>query len=193
MPGTAEINCWGGYEKQYQVRIDPRGLIKHDLTFDQVVQAVRDNNLNVGGGYLNRSGQRLLVSGAGRTHDLEQIRNIVVTAKEGVPIRVGDVAEVEIGHDLPPGGVTADGGGTIVLGLGFMLMGENGHDVTSRLKEKLEQVKTNFAGRRPGRNALRPHGAGRPRHRHGAQQPVRGRPAGGRRAVPLPGQPAGRV
>src|SRR5713226_2730452 len=70
VPGTAEINSWGGYEKEYQVRIDPRGLIKHGVTFEQVVQAVRDNNLSAGGGYLNRSGQRLLISGVARTHDV---------------------------------------------------------------------------------------------------------------------------
>src|SRR5438067_9129369 len=76
VPGTAEINSWGGYEKEYQVRIDPRGLIKHRVTFEQVVQAVRDNNLSVGGGYLNRSGQRLVISGLARTHDLAHIRDI---------------------------------------------------------------------------------------------------------------------
>ncbi|HLJ96789.1 MAG TPA: CusA/CzcA family heavy metal efflux RND transporter [Gemmataceae bacterium] len=141
VPGTAEINSWGGYEKEYQVRIDPRGLIKHGVTFEQVVQAVRDNNLSAGGGYLNRSGQRLVISGIARTHDVAHIRDIVVTAKGGVPIKVGDVAEVEIGHGLPPGGVTADAGGCVVLGLGFMLMGENGYAVTNRLKEKFEQVK----------------------------------------------------
>src|SRR6266849_2332970 len=141
VPGTAEINSWGGYEKEFQVRIDPRGLIKHGVTFEQVVQAVRDNNLSAGGGYLNRSGQRLLISGVARTHNVAQIRDIVVTAKEGVPIKVGDVAEVEIGHGLPSGGVTADASGSVVLGLGFMLMGENGYAVTNRLKEKFEQVK----------------------------------------------------
>jgi cobalt-zinc-cadmium resistance protein CzcA len=141
VPGTAEINSWGGYEKEYQVRIDPRGLIRHGVTFEQVVQAVRDNNLSAGGGYLNRSGQRLVISGAARTQDVAQIRDVVVTAKEGVPIKIRDVAEVEIGHALPAGGVTADAGGPVVLGLGFMLMGENGYAVTNRLKEKFEQVK----------------------------------------------------
>jgi cobalt-zinc-cadmium resistance protein CzcA len=143
VPGTAEINSWGGYEKEYQVRIDPRRLIKHGVTFEQVVQAIRDNNLSAGGGYLTRSGQRLVISGAARTHDLAQIGDVVVTAKNGVPIKVRDVAAVEIGHALPPGGVTADAGGPIVLGLGFMLMGENGYAVTNRLKEKFERVKAN--------------------------------------------------
>src|ERR1051326_2719737 len=59
VPGTAEINSWGGLEKEYQVRVDPRGLIRHDVTFTQVADALRDNNLNAGGGRLNRAGQQL--------------------------------------------------------------------------------------------------------------------------------------
>jgi cobalt-zinc-cadmium resistance protein CzcA len=141
VPGTAEINSWGGYEKEYQVRVDPLWLIRHGVTFAQVMQAVRDNNLNVGGGSLDRAGQRLIISGLARTSNVEQIRDIVVTAREGVPIRVRDVAEVMVGHPLPPGGVTADANGPVVLGLGFMLMGENSHDVTTRLKAKFEEVK----------------------------------------------------
>src|SRR5436309_2785232 len=66
VPGTAEINGWGGQQKQYQVVIDPDRLLKFDVTFDQVVQALHDNNLNVGGGALDRSGEQLLVHGSGR-------------------------------------------------------------------------------------------------------------------------------
>src|SRR5947209_15411747 len=83
----------------------------------------------------------LLVHGVGRTVNVEQIKAIVVTAKEGVPIRVGDVADVEIGHAIRRGAVTADGKGEAVLGLGFMLMGENSHVVTRDLKKKLEEIK----------------------------------------------------
>ena len=72
----------------------------------------------------------LLVHGLGRVSDVEQIRDIVVTARDGVPIRVGDVADVQIGHEIRRGAVTADGKGEVVLGLGFMLMGENSHEVT---------------------------------------------------------------
>ncbi len=142
VPGTAEINSWGGYQKEYVVRVDPLKLIKHGVTFGQVMQAVRDNNLNVGGGNLSRSGQMLVISGIARTHSVEQIQDIVVTAKEGIPIKVSDVAQVEVGHALPTGGVTADGRQRpVVLGLGFMLMGENSHVVTNRLKGKFEDVK----------------------------------------------------
>ena len=142
--GVAEINSWGGYEKQYQVRIDPSRLIKHGLTFDEVVEAVERNNRNVGGGNIRQNSQMLLVHGLGRTVNAEQIRNIVVTAKEGVPIRVRDVADVEIGHEVRRGAVTADGKGEVVLGLGFMQMGENSHQVTWSMKHRLDEIKANL-------------------------------------------------
>jgi cobalt-zinc-cadmium resistance protein CzcA len=141
VPGTAEINGWGGLQKQYQVLIDPDRLLKYDVSFDQVVRALHDNNLNVGGGALDQSGEMLLVHGAGRTSDVTQIRNVPVTAREGSPVRVGDVAEVRVGSALRMGGVTADGKGEVVLGLGFLLMGENGHVVTHHLQQKLHEVR----------------------------------------------------
>jgi cobalt-zinc-cadmium resistance protein CzcA len=140
--GTAEVNSWGGYEKQYQVRIDPSRLIKEGLTFDDVTAAVEKNNRNVGGGNIRQNSQMLLVHGIGRTVNVEQIKNIVVKAHEGVPVRVRDVADVEIGHEVRRGAVTADGQGEVVLGLGFMLMGENSHEVTWDLKRRLDQIKT---------------------------------------------------
>ncbi|MCZ2342651.1 MAG: CusA/CzcA family heavy metal efflux RND transporter [Bacteroidales bacterium] len=140
VPGTAEINSWGGYEKQYQIRMSPDRLIKHDVTFSEVVEAVQKNNFNVGGGNINQQGGMLLVQGLGRTTDLEQIRQIVITAKEGVPVCVSDVAEVMIGHEIRRGAVTADGKGEVVLGLGFMLMGENSHEVTWAMKNKLDSL-----------------------------------------------------
>ena len=139
--GTAEINSWGGFEKQYQVRIDPQRLIKYDLTFEQVVTAVAKNNRNIGGGNITIGSQMQLVHGIGRTVNVEQIRNIVVTARDGVPTRIRDVADVEIGHEIRRGAVTANGRGEVVLGLGFMLMGENSHVVTRKMKAKLDEIR----------------------------------------------------
>jgi cobalt-zinc-cadmium resistance protein CzcA len=141
VPGTAEINGWGGHQKQYQVLIDPDRLLKYDVTFDQVVQALQDNNLNVGGGALNRAGEMLLVHGWGRTASVAQISAIPVTARRGAPVRVGDVAQVRIGSALRMGGVTADGQGEVVLGLGFLLMNENSHEVTRHLQQKFNDVR----------------------------------------------------
>ncbi len=140
VPGVAEVNSWGGYEKQYQIRLDPARLIKYGLTFNDVVRSVHENNRNVGGGSVTDGTRMLLVHGQGRTVDLEQIENIIIDAVDGVPIRVGDVARVEIGHEIRRGAVTADGCGEAVLGLGFMLMGENAHQVTWALKNKLQEI-----------------------------------------------------
>ncbi|UUO06518.1 CusA/CzcA family heavy metal efflux RND transporter [Blastopirellula sp. J2-11] len=142
VPGVAEVNSWGGYEKQYQIRLDPDQVIKHGLTFEEVSDAVRANNENVGGGAITDGSEMLLVHGVGRTVSVDQIQNIVIKAKDGAPIRIRDVAEVKIGHEIRRGTVTADGQGEAVLGLGFMLMGENSHQVTWALKDKLEQVRS---------------------------------------------------
>ncbi|MCC6124349.1 MAG: efflux RND transporter permease subunit [Pirellulales bacterium] len=144
IPGVAEVNGWGGYEKQYQVRIDPDRLIKHGLTFDRITEAVAENNRNVGGGSIRVGARMLLVHGQGRTADLEQIGNIVITAEDGVPIRVRDVSDVQTGGEIRLGAVTAHGRGEAVLGLGFMLMGENSHEVTWALKSKLQEIRASL-------------------------------------------------
>lgn len=139
--GAAEINSWGGYEKQYQVRIDPNLLIKYGLTFDEVVTAVEKNNRNVGAGNIREGTRSVLVQGLGRTTNSDQIRAIMVASVHGVPVTVNDVAKVEIGSEIRRGAVTADGKGEVVMGLGFMLMGENTHEVTWALKDRLEEIK----------------------------------------------------
>jgi heavy metal efflux system protein len=144
VPGTAEINSWGGFEKQFQVRLDPDRLLKHQLTFDEVVDALKKNNRNVGGGSISQNTEAVLVHGLGRPATVEEIGNIVIRAVHGAPIRVRDVANVQIGHEIRRGAVTADGRGEVVYGLGFMLMGENGHIVTRNLKEKLAESIANL-------------------------------------------------
>jgi cobalt-zinc-cadmium resistance protein CzcA len=144
VPGTAEVNSWGGYKKQYQVRIDPDRLIRHGLVFDDVVTALRKNNRSVGGGNIVRASEMLLVHGQGRTVNVDEIQAIVIKAEDGVPVRIRDVADVEIGHEIRRGAVTADGRGETVMGLGFCLMGENTHQVTEALKEKLSGIRANL-------------------------------------------------
>lgn len=141
VPGTAEVNSWGGYEKQFQIRLSNEKLIKYGLTYDQVIEAVKKNNRNVGGGNIVSSSEMLLVHGQGRTTNLEEISAIIITAKDGVPIRVRDVAEIQVGHEVRRGAVTADGQGETVMGLCFMLMGENTHEITANLKSRMEEIK----------------------------------------------------
>lgn len=139
--GTAEVNSWGGFEKQFQVRIEPDRIIRHGLTFDQIVEAIRANNRNVGGGNITQNSQMLLVHGIGRTTSIAEIEDIVIKASDGVPIRVRDVAAVQTGYEIRRGAVTANGRGEVVYGLGFMLMGENSHDVTFALKERMNEIR----------------------------------------------------
>jgi cobalt-zinc-cadmium resistance protein CzcA len=138
--GVAEVNAWGGFEKQYHVVVEPERLIKHQLTLDELITALEANNQNVGGGQVVRSGESLLVHGIGLATDIEQIGNIVITAHGGLPVRVRDVATVQIDHEIRRGAVTAEGQGEAVLGLGFMLMGENSAVVARALKAKLAEV-----------------------------------------------------
>jgi len=139
--GVAEVNAWGGKEKQWHVVVDPPRLRQLDLSLGDVYQALEANNANVGGGIIERAGGSALVLGVGILDGQRSIEDVVVAARRGVPIRVRDVARVEAGHEIRRGATTADGEGEAVLGLGFLLVGENSHVVTSALARRLEEVK----------------------------------------------------
>ncbi len=140
VPGVAEVNTWGGERKQYHVLADPAQLVKYGLTLDDVLRALATNNLNVGGGYVVQAGELHLVQGISLTTNLQQIGNIVIVAHDGVPIHIRDVGEVKEGHEIRRGAATANGKGEVVLGLGFMLMGENSHEVTSLLRDRMADI-----------------------------------------------------
>ncbi|MDF1663930.1 MAG: CusA/CzcA family heavy metal efflux RND transporter [Planctomycetota bacterium] len=141
VPGVAEVNTWGGERKQYHVIVNLDRLTKFELTLDAVSNALRKNNLNVGGGNLSQGGELQLLRGIALTTGLEQIRNIVIKAHDGTPIRIRDIAQVKIGHEIKRAAVTANGQGETVLGLGFMLMGQNSHDVTKAMAKRMENIK----------------------------------------------------
>ena len=140
VPGVAEVNTWGGFERQFHVVVDIHRLLKFDLTLEDLDTALQRNNANVGGGVAGSGGEAQLVQGVGLARDVDDIEDIVIAAVDGVPVRVSDVADVRIGHEIRRGAVTAQGKGEAVLGLGFMLMGENSHEVTERLAKKLEEA-----------------------------------------------------
>ncbi len=141
VPGVAEVNAWGGLAKQFEVRGDPDRLTAHGLTLDDLMTALKENNQDVGGGYIAQAGELSLVQGLGRARTVEEIARIVIRARNGVPIRVQDVAEVGIGHMIRRGGVTADGRGEVVLGIAYMRMGENTRDVTHGLDRAMADVR----------------------------------------------------
>jgi len=141
VPGVAEVNAWGGEERQLQVVVDLNELYKRGTSLAELVEAIERNNSNVGGGTLDGSGESALVQGVGLVATPGDIESIAIGAEAGIPIRVRDVARVVDGHAIRRGAVTADGKGETVLGLGFLLMGENSHDVTRALSARLVEVR----------------------------------------------------
>jgi len=141
VPGVAEVNTWGGDERQVQVIVDPATLARYGLTISQLAEILERNNGNVGGGALDRAGQASVIQGVGIVTSREDIEKIVIASHDGIPTLVRDVAHVVEGREIRRGAVTADGTGEVVLGLGFMLMGENSHDVTRSLKVRLDEVR----------------------------------------------------
>jgi cobalt-zinc-cadmium resistance protein CzcA len=141
VPGVAEVNTWGGDERQIHVLVDPVNLAKHGLTLSDLATALEQNNANVGGGSLDQAGQSALIQGIGIITSLADVENVIVSSRDGIPTRVRDVATVVEGREIRRGAVTADGKGEVVLGLGFMLMGENSHDVARGLQVRLEEIK----------------------------------------------------
>lgn len=141
VPGVAEVNSFGGFEKQYQVLVRPEALIQYGITLEQVLDAVVANNINAGGGYITRGAEQLVVRGVGQVQDLDQIRNIVLTSRDGVPVLVRNVADVEIGHTIRQGAVTKDGRGEVVTGIVMMRVGENARTVVADVRERFEAAK----------------------------------------------------
>jgi len=136
-PGVDDVISWGGLEKQYQVLIDPRRLIKYGLGFKEVAEALDANNRQVGGQFIDRGKEQFLVRGLGRVSNVGDIANIVVTTRENTPIHVRDVAEVKEGPSLRFGAVTRDGK-EVVLGIALQRFGENAAKVAQAVKAKLE-------------------------------------------------------
>ena len=139
VPGVAEINTIGGFAKEYQIAPDPKRLAAYNLTLNDLVTALERNNANVGAGYIERSGEQLLIRAPGQLASIDDIANIVITSADGTPIRVRNVAQVEIGRELRTGAAT-ENGREVVLGTVFMLIGENSRSVSQAVAKKLEDI-----------------------------------------------------
>ncbi len=139
-PGVDDVTSWGGLEKQYQVQIDPRRLIKYGLNFKQVMEALDANNRQVGGQYIDRGKEQFLVRGLGRVSSVSDIADVVITTRENTPIRIRDVADVKEGPALRFGAVTRDGK-EVTLGIALQRIGENAAKVAQAVKAKLELVR----------------------------------------------------
>lgn len=137
--GVADVNTIGGYTKQFHITPDPEKLRAYGLTFRDVLQALAENNANVGAGYIERRGEQYLIRAPGQVKDLADIARIVVGNYRGTPIYMRNVGEVLLGNELRTGAATEDGR-EIVLGTAFMLMGENSRIVSQRVNDKMAEI-----------------------------------------------------
>jgi cobalt-zinc-cadmium resistance protein CzcA len=131
VPGVTEVNTVGGYVKEVHVTPRPERLVAHGLTFRDLVAGIARNNAGTGAGYIERNGEQYLVRSPGQLRDLDDVRRIVVGHAGGVPIRIGDLAQVALGKELRTGAAT-ENGREVVLGTVFMLIGENSRSVSRR-------------------------------------------------------------
>jgi heavy metal efflux system protein len=134
--GVTEVNTIGGYERQYHVTPFPERLSAYGLTLNDVIAAVERNNGNRGAGYVEKSGEQFLIRVPGQASTLADLSQIVVQTREGVPIRVADVADVLLGEELRTGAATQNGK-EVVIGTVSMLVGENSRKVAKAVGAKL--------------------------------------------------------
>lgn len=140
VPGLAEINGWGGYVKQYQVIVDPKRLLTYGLALRQVYDALSRNNVNVSAAYVEHASEQYLIRGVGRLRNEDDIRRVVVTAHEGTPVYVGDVATVGEGPEIRSGAATMDGRGEVVIGVAMLLKGENSRSVVQSVRQRVDEI-----------------------------------------------------
>ena len=137
--GVTEVNTIGGYARQIHITPDPARLLALGFTLQDVVDAIASNNQNMGAGYIERNGQQYLVRVPGQVADLTALESIVLDRRDGVPIRVSDVADVGEGPELRTGAAT-ENGKEVVLGTVFMLVGENSRAVAQRSAKQLAEI-----------------------------------------------------
>lgn len=143
VPGVTDVNSFGGYVRQAQVVVRPERLVSFGLTLHDVVQAVESNNAVAAGGYLEHGDEQYILRGLGTATTLDDLQNTVIRASaSGVPVLIGDVADVRYGAELRQGAVSRDGTGEVVSGIVMMLRGENSREVVARVKAKVAEINT---------------------------------------------------
>src|SRR4030095_11467578 len=144
VPGVADVLSFGGDVKQYHVIVDQQALVNYNIPIKTLFEAIQNNNQNAGANFIEHGDEQYVVRGLGLVKDIEDIRNIVLDSRNGTPIRVSDVAIVEIGNEIRQGAVTKDGQGEVVTGIVLKRINENTKQVIDRIKEKVTEINKTF-------------------------------------------------
>ena len=140
VPGVADVLSFGGDVKQYQVKVDQQALVNYNISLKALFDAIQANNQNSGANFIEHGDEQYVVRGLGLVKDIEDIKDIVLDSRAGTPIRVSDVATVELGNEIRQGAVTKDGQGEVVTGIVLKRINENTKQVIERVKEKVAEI-----------------------------------------------------
>src|SRR6476469_5215251 len=140
VPGVADVLSFGGDVKQYHVIVDQQSLVNYNIPIKSLFEAIQNNNQNTEANFIEHGDEQYVVRGMGLVKDIEDIKNIVLESRNGTPIRVSDVARVEVGNEVRQGAVTKDGQGEVVTGIVLKRINENTKEVIERIKEKVGEI-----------------------------------------------------
>ncbi|NOX47752.1 MAG: efflux RND transporter permease subunit [Chlorobi bacterium] len=140
LPGVVEVNSFGGYQKQYEVSVDPDKMKSMDIGIMEIFSALEKNNENTGGAYIEKDKMANFIRGEGLLRNIKDIEDIVITNVGGIPILIRDVATVKFGSAVRYGAFTKDGKGEAVGGIVMMLKGENSNEVIKRVQERITEI-----------------------------------------------------
>src|SRR6266478_8143476 len=140
VPGVADVLSFGGDVKQYHVIVDQQALVNYNIPLKSLFEAIQSINQNTGANFIEHGDEQYVVRGLGLVKDIEDIKNIVLDSRNGTPIHVSDVANVEIGNELRQGAVTKDGQGEVVTGIVLKRINEKTKQVIERIKEKVVEI-----------------------------------------------------
>ncbi|MEQ3648474.1 CusA/CzcA family heavy metal efflux RND transporter [Hyphomonas sp.] len=140
VPGVTEVLSLGGFEKQYQVQLDPGALLAYDIQIGDVTTALERGNRTEGAQFIEIGAEQFTVRGVGLAHSLEDLSEIVVKVKDGRPVRVGDLGQLMVGGGIRQGLATANGKGEAIAGLVLKLYGTNTSDVIARVQQRFEEI-----------------------------------------------------
>lgn len=139
VPGVTEVNTIGGYEQQFHITPWPAKLLAYGISWENIIAALKNNNANVGAGFIEKNGEQYLIRAPGQISDMQSIAQIIVATRDQVPIRIADLADIGFGKPLRTGAATQDGEET-VLGTAVMLIGGNSRTVSQAVAAQLTQI-----------------------------------------------------
>ncbi|MFQ6677977.1 MAG: efflux RND transporter permease subunit [Fidelibacterota bacterium] len=142
VPGVTEVLGIGGFEKQFQIVLDPYALLRYDISVQDVIEKIKANNLNVGAQFIEKNAEEFIVRSVGLASHIEDIENIVIKSDSGTPIFLKQLADVEIGGAIRRGIQTRNGVGEVVAGMVVKLYGTNSSTVIGQVESKMEEINT---------------------------------------------------